>query len=304
MQLIIVGNGFDRGHGLPTTYWHFRIYLENIYPEFLSLFENHYDIYPRTDEKVKREILWNELETNLANIDEDKIIDKAASIDIDLESGEVGIEDTLYYFFSNEYSYIRLLAKYLNQWVRTIRIRDIQPKTTAINKRNDALYITFNYTAVLQTVYKIDPERIIHIHGSLRERDGLPVLGHGNKTRIEKIQKKRLDAQSLFDERETSICRVVENYYERTYKDISRYKPKLFLLAKKNITEIIVIGHSLAGVDIPYFKSIDAITKQMAKWKVYYHHESEKMQMLNQLINCEISTDRIVMLNSKDFYDL
>lgn len=304
MQLFIVGNGFDRGHGLPTTYWHFRTYLENMYPEFLSSFEEHYDIYPRMDEKAKREMLWNELETNLANIDEDTIIDQAASIEMDLESGDVGIEDTLYYFFSNEYSYIRLLAKYLNQWVRAIRIRDVQPKTTAVNNRNDALYITFNYTAVLQTVYNIDAGRIIHIHGSLRQRDGLPILGHGNKTRIEKIQKKRLEAESLFDEKETSICRVVENYYEQTYKDISRYKPKLLLLAEKNITEILVIGHSLAGVDIPYFKSIDQLTKQIAKWKVYYHHKGEKMQMLNRLINCGIGTDRIKMLNSKDFYDL
>lgn len=304
MQLFIVGNGFDRGHGLPTTYWHFRTYLENMYPEFLLSFEDHYDIYPRLDEKARREILWNELETNLANIDEDNIIDQAASIEMDLESGDVGIEDTLYDFFSNEYSYIRLLAKYLNQWVRTIRIRDAQPKTTAINNKNDALYITFNYTAVLQTVYKIDAGRIIHIHGSLRQRDGLPILGHGNKTRIEKIQKKRLEAESLFDEKETSICRVVEDYYERTYKDISRYKPKLFNLAKKNITKIFVIGHSLAGVDIPYFKSIDEISKQVAKWKVYYHHNSEKKQMLNRLINCGIGIDRIEMLNSKDFYDL
>lgn len=105
MQLFIVGNGFDRGHGLPTTYWNFRTYLENMYPEFLSSFEDHYDIYPRMDEKEKREILWNELETNLANIDEDTIIDQAASIEMDLESGDVGIEDTLYYyFFSNEYN--------------------------------------------------------------------------------------------------------------------------------------------------------------------------------------------------------
>ncbi|WP_407313666.1 bacteriophage abortive infection AbiH family protein [Desulfosporosinus sp. SB140] len=304
MQLFIVGNGFDRGHGLPTTYWNFRTYLENMYPEFLSSFEDHYDIYPRMDEKAKREILWNELETNLANIDEDTIIDQAASIEMDLESGDVGIEDTLYYFFSNEYNYIRLLAKLLNRWVRTIRIRDVQSKTTEINNRNDALYITFNYTAVLQTVYKLDAGRIIHIHGSLRQRDGLPVLGHGNKTRIENIQKKRLEAESLFDEKETSICRVVEDYYERTYKDISRYTPKLFLLAVKNITEISVVGHSLAGVDIPYFKLIDEITKQKAKWKVYYHQNREKIQMLNRLIDCGIGANRIEILSSTDFYDL
>lgn len=50
------------------------------------------------DEK-KAELLWNELETNLANIDEDVIIENAVSIDMDLEGGDVGIEDTLYQYF-------------------------------------------------------------------------------------------------------------------------------------------------------------------------------------------------------------
>ena len=54
------------------------------------------------DEK-KAELRWNELETNLANIDEDVIIENAVSIDMDLEGGDVGIEDTLYQYFSDEY---------------------------------------------------------------------------------------------------------------------------------------------------------------------------------------------------------
>lgn len=45
MQLFIVGNGFDRGHGLTTSYWDFRTCLENMYPEFLYSFEAHYDIF-------------------------------------------------------------------------------------------------------------------------------------------------------------------------------------------------------------------------------------------------------------------
>ena len=40
-------------------------------------------------------MLWNDLETNLANISEEVIIEQAVSIDMGLESGDVGIEDTL-----------------------------------------------------------------------------------------------------------------------------------------------------------------------------------------------------------------
>ena len=97
MKLFIIGNGFDIGHGLPTHYWDFRTYLENRDPSFLTAFEEHYDIYPNMSNNEKADLLWNELETNLANIDEDEIIDSGVSIDMNLESGDVGIEDTLYY---------------------------------------------------------------------------------------------------------------------------------------------------------------------------------------------------------------
>lgn len=72
VKLFIIGNGFDRGHRLPTSYWDFRTYLEVHYPQFLRSFEEHYDLYP-SDDYVKQQILWNELESNLANIDEDTI---------------------------------------------------------------------------------------------------------------------------------------------------------------------------------------------------------------------------------------
>ena len=185
MELFIIGNGFDLGHGLLTQYWNFRTYLEKFYPNFLWEFEEKYYIYPGMSEKEKSNILWNELETNLANIDEDTIIDDAVNIDMGLESGDVGIEDQLYYRLSNEYSYIRDLAKYLKQWIRTIKIRDAEKKSSFIT--NDAKYINFNYTAVLENVYKISPANIIHIHGSLREYDIDPVLGHGNINRINSI---------------------------------------------------------------------------------------------------------------------
>ena len=31
MKLFIIGNGFDKGHGLNTSYWDFRTYLKNMY---------------------------------------------------------------------------------------------------------------------------------------------------------------------------------------------------------------------------------------------------------------------------------
>ena len=238
----------------------------------------------------------------MANIDEDVIIENAVSIDMDLEGGDVGIEDTLYQYFSDEYRYIERLAKYLKQWIRTIKIRDTQKKSSLIT--NDSIYITFNYTAVLENVYGISPSKITHIHGSLRQYDIEPVLGHGNQERIERILEKKEEAERLFDEKWTSICRVVEDYYKRTYKDVNRYAIRLPKLDANNIDGIYVIGHSLAGVDRTYFNRIDNLTMRSLTWKVYYYRPDEKEKLRINLIDAGIDSDRIERVPSSEFYDL
>ncbi|MDR3598076.1 bacteriophage abortive infection AbiH family protein [Clostridium sp.] len=288
MKVFIIGNGFDKGHKLRTSYWDFRMFLEKCYPDFLYAFELNYDIYPGFSEDEKKELLWNEFESNLANIDEDIIIENAISIDMGLESGDIGIEDNLYTYFSEEFNYIKELPYYLKLWIQSIRVRDLQPKTKIIDDKNNDMYITFNYTSVLENVYKISENRIIHIHGSLRRRDGNPVIGHGNYTRMENIKEIHRKADEIFDEKESSISRVIEDYYNSTHKNVSSYMHKLYDIKDKDIDEVIIIGHSLSGVDMPYFTMINHYVKNKAKWKVYYYDKSEKNQMYENLIECGI----------------
>lgn len=206
MKLFIIGNGFDKGHGLKTGYWDFRKYLENMHPDFLCAFEDHYYIYPKMDEDAKKKQLWNELETNLANIDEDVIIEQAISIEMGLEGGDIGIEDTLYEYFTDDYKYIRLLAKHLKQWTKTIRIRDVERRTTLINEFEDAIYITFNYTAVLETVYRISAGKIIHIHGSLRNEMVCLFWVMETKRRLKELRISfRLPKENLMKKKSVSV---------------------------------------------------------------------------------------------------
>lgn len=304
MKLFIIGNGFDIGHKLKTGYWDFRSFLERCYPDFLYGFESNYDIYPGFSDDKKKKLLWNEFESNLANINEDIIIENATSIDMGLEGGDVGIEDTLYPYFSEQLEYINKLPYYLKLWVQSIRIRDVLPRTKIIDSKSDDMCVTFNYTSVLENVYKISEDKIIHIHGSLRKRYGNPIIGHGNYARIEKIKKRHEKADEVFDEKESSICRVIEDYYNSTYKNVNRYMYKLKALNNKNIEEVIIIGHSLSEVDTPYFTMINYYVKNKAKWKVYYHDKDKKNQMYKNLIQCGIKEKQIKMKNSIEFYDI
>ncbi|EJP6471763.1 bacteriophage abortive infection AbiH family protein [Clostridium botulinum] len=307
MNLFIIGNGFDKGHKLKTDYWDFRTFLKRCYPDFLYSFESNYDIYPGFSDDKKKEVLWNEFESNLANINEDIIIENATSIDMGLEGGDIGIEDTLYPYFSEQFEYINKLPYYLKLWVQSIRIRDVLPRTRRIDSESNDMYVTFNYTSVLENVYRIGEDKIIHIHGSLRKRNGDTIIGHGNYARIEKIKERHEKADEIFDEKESSISKVVEDYYNSTYKNVNRYMHKLNALNNKNIEEVIIIGHSLSGVDMPYFTRINYYAKNKAKWKVYYYNkdkEDKKNQMRQNLIECCIKEKQIEMKDSIEFYNM
>lgn len=304
MILYVIGNGFDRAHNLPTRYWDFRTYLAQHYPDFLSSFEENYDIYQGMTDEQKGKLLWNALETNLANIREDVIIEDATHIEMGLESGDVGIEGTLRDYFEEQFDYIKKLEIYLKQWVRTIRIRDLNRFTSKLDNSNNDIFVTFNYTAVLETTYRINEENVIHIHGSLRDNADDPILGHGNSNRIEDIKGRRNHAVIKADEKESSICYVLQDYYQTTYKNVSNYMHKLNRLVTKKFDEVIVLGHSIAGVDLPYFKRLDEITSKKLKWRVCFFDKDEKRDMFEALKSQGISPKRIEMFHSSEFYDL
>ena len=156
----------------------------------------------------------------------------------------------------------------------------------------------------MENIYGILPSKITHIHGSLRRYDIEPVLGHGNHERIERILEKKEEAERLFDEKWISICRVVEDYYKRTYKDVSRYAVRLPRLDAETIDEICVIGHSLAGVDRTYFITIDNMTMRCLNWKIYYYNSEEKDRLKNNLVDAGVDSNRIELIPSSEFYDL
>ncbi len=93
-------------------------------------------------------------------------------------------------------------------------------------------------------------------------------------------------------------------------KDINKYMGKLHGLEKKVISEIVVAGHSLEGIDMPYFRYIDFLTQEKLKWiVVWYDYKNPdakiKRDTLKQkLIDGGVDEGRIRMIPSWDFYEL
>lgn len=304
MKLFIIGNGFDLAHHLPTRFFDFRTFLSHAQPGFLEQFEAHYNLYPESSKSAQEKFLWEDFELKLSNIDETLALSEGTDINLGLEIEDIGVENTNYCYVENLLGNIDRLPKYLKTWVRSIRIRDCLPRTSKIGISPEDMFVTFNYTAVLENVYHLANEQVIHIHGSLRAYTTNPIVGHGNSQCIRRMQKEVSKLLYSFDEKKRGAYRAVLDYYKKTFKDVKKYYRLLTPLRNKNIEEIIVVGHSIADIDIPYFEEIDRLTGKSKNWTVYYHSIQKAESKRNGLIKAGISERRISMKEEQSFFDL
>ena len=300
MNLFIIGNGFDLAHDLPTKYSDFREFLKSSYPYFLDDFEEKY--YLSVD--IKND-LWANLEYNLANIQDDVLIeDMYQDTDLGLESGNIGIQDTLIYHFESQFEYIEKLTTYLEEWIKevnqTLTNKNIQ--TSLINTKNNDIFINFNYTTTLEDIYKIEESNILHIHGTVNEGD--LVLGHSNFEKIQEYYEKYEEASNQFDEQMSPIYLIITNYLRTTYKDVQNYIYLLDTFNYDSVENIYIIGHSLGDVDLPYFMKIINRVKEDVLWTISYRDKDSLTLLKNKLLKLGVKNQQINTIQSSDFFDV
>ncbi|MDH2473522.1 bacteriophage abortive infection AbiH family protein [Clostridium perfringens] len=315
MKLFIIGNGFDLAHGLKTSYYDFRSYLDEENWEFLSSLESMYGLSiggwmdHASEEIIKdvlEKVLWENFESNLSNIDETIIYD-GEDIELGLEGGDIGVEDTLDDYWEDQYEFVKRLNDYLVDWVKQIDISNIFKKTNMISEFSNDKFITFNYTLVLESIYNIDKYDILHIHGSLDKNDNLPIIGHGDKEKVNEMREIAREAKEEYNEKKYSIYNAIANYCERTLKDVDEFisMNRSFFNNLNEIDEIYVIGHSLGDVDMPYFNEILRNVGDNTRWYVHYHRAEDEENYRETLINTVgVNEENITMLGSEDIFNI
>lgn len=281
--LYLFGNGFDIAHNINTPYSSFRDFLAKQHENFLTQFEALYHIQPLDDtepwyteaaqkkwEQSVLKDLWRFFEEEIGNPDVDGMHDMAESL-IDGMPSE-GIRDTLNAYWREQYGFSKSFQRYVLEWLETIDTSKATcRKSELVNNQSD-LFINFNYTNTLESVYGI--KDVLHIHGGIPTCSITPpIMGHGNKYLIDLYRRKAKKAQEEFVEWEESICNAIADYCETLYKDTD----KIILLNEKffsslqNVEQIVCLGLSFGNVDIPYLVRIQQEIKPTTKWRVYYY---------------------------------
>lgn len=180
--LYIIGNGFDIHTGLATRYVDFQLWLENNYP---FIYENMQAVYDIDAE------WWNDFEVQLGNLDINKFVSKftppAKPIDEIIAEAKrkrdfeerYNIPPSLHfdsYCAKRLKGLLDVLQYCFEKWVDNCQRSITDPKYIYIEKE-DSFFINFNYTDVIEILYKIPEERVLHIHGRSSKHERL-IYGH------------------------------------------------------------------------------------------------------------------------------
>ncbi len=287
MKLIIVGNGFDRAHGLGTSYVEFAKYLKKNDIESWQLLKE------LTDYDCEEDRWWYQFEEQLHDMKLENMADAIEQAGYDFR---IRCEKEEQEYYTIEYLKIvftpqfQKLKKTFCTWIWSInRIIDnyqnrSKDKIDSIIMEEDII-LNFNYTETIESLYG---RECYHIHGTSFDpiffdvdKDTYMnriVLGHEYENEIED-DKYEDDFHDCYDsEGLVNIEREYRKIFSKKCNEIIAEYPFFSVLEKEyeSIDEVIVMGHSLADVDAPYIKKIISIIGDSIPWQVSVYNGNDK----------------------------
>ena len=284
--LYIIGNGFDIMHGVNSSYYAFRDFIgkHNVLKEQLETWNIDED-------------LWANFEESLAHMNDSAKMDNA--LDMKNDYGVLDESDDDFsaadFFAATEFAVQPLmdiaynLPRKFRNWVKTLKLESLylmgekaMPLRTIIN--NDAMFLSFNYTEFLETLYGVKRERIKYIHGMRKIPNFELILGHSNGAEDDYIQEyaePRYRNQTDHDFYEVVSQRVAE-YYDSTEKKSSEIikRNQDYFDRLQSVEQIITIGHSLSKVDYPYLQEIVSRTNN-PYWHVCWYSSADYTRIID-----------------------
>ncbi len=269
MRLYIIGNGFDRNHDLHTSYWDYRSFLLRENPSLVSAYE--FGEYFRAMES-KPNTRWNDLETGLELFYESAFEDIVSSYYPDMNSERTPGWNDINIEVENRFSFLQpFTGEYFYRWISSVeeKLPSVVPKYML--SPEDA-YVTFNYTRTLETVYRIPSNRVLHIHGVIGNPQSIQF---GNPSNVSGDMQGELE--TIYSQDESYIVALkpaitsMARFADSAYKNILSNMTDLicFLRNYPIFDEIIIMGHTLGGIDQPYYSKVFVPNYRGALWTMY-----------------------------------
>ena len=279
--LYIIGNGFDLHHGLHTSYADFREWLEYCHPIIYNELRAIYG------EQVLQGDWWADFENSLGRLNFIHFYSKYHTDTPDRVWKEAKLNndtglppDPIWTPAGKRLrSLYFLLNVVMEEWIKMISMSI--PCTRRINiSQEEAFFITFNYTPVLERIYKIPQNKILHIHGYIGEEE--LVFGHGESAGVLEYQYRQLGKWKPDGHDVQEVELAFDKKGKNPYEYIAKYND--IFQSLNNVQCIHVYGLSFSSIDMPYLTKIQSIASH-ANWNVSYYGEDGKEKINKTLEN-------------------
>lgn len=283
-KLFILGNGFDLMHGMPTSYSDFASFCQKKDKVLFDLMNTEFQGLCTEQDK-----LWSNFEDALGAPNLDFLLNEAKRNGGQIQYMErpIGVDYTS-------------LKNMMSDWIASLSksLKEMRLDKRICFDAERSLFLTFNYTNTLEDIYGIQSNDICHIHEKYDGNTIAKFVGYnwGHSKSYDAIR-------DDFKEKDLDIREPIPNdvketimYFGKRYDD-GRGRLKVWFDSHQKevkISDIIVIGHSMANVDYPYF--IDCCNRfQNAKWHIFYFDENDLVRKRKSIVDLQLN-DKVEFL--------
>lgn len=275
--LYIIGNGFDLHHELPTSYASFRDYAKK--KQTISKWLN--NIY---GDAITNSEWWWQFEENLAKVDYTSL-----QKSLNGNGNAIGFQEVK--------NFLNNLPIFFDSWLNGIDINIAPDESLAIDP--NSLFFTFNYTLLLERVYKVSTSNVWHIHNSLSNKKEKLIVGHDSDFRelfklfLEEKENHPTVTSGFVDNVRQELATGAKNVRNRIYTNYEMFEKY------SDIRHYIAMGFSFNDIDIPYIEKIATVNKAIsaAYWTLYCHSKNDEAIIKGQLEKINVSSDNIETVN-------
>lgn len=302
MKLVICGNGMDLHLGFRTSYQEYKRFLTEA--KFIQG-QSAISIIEGSKFFVSRDAdCWSDLEKSL-KFDAEKYVEGLIfAYDRDIEPyDEVKSREQIEAANQFEKNNPETIAfDFTNRWFFEWIGKEFYSKVEQIKLSYDGIlkslfdaeciFVNFNYTPSLESIFEIDEGRILYIHNRFPVKSTVPftsedlineIIESGKKkfqfgsteNRLEewdeklslvslKSKGKLLDRKNI-EEKVHSIYRSFSKNLIDNYENLENFVPA------DKVEEVVVIGHSFMGVDELYYRDVLVPMLKDSKWTFFCH---------------------------------
>ena len=297
--LYVIGNGFDLMHGVKSSYRAFRDFLGK-----------NSDLRFKLESYLKTDDIWADFEDVLGHINMDMMANPDVVGDmLDAtgffkdDSGAAEYYTALEMAAEPMRSITKDLEKRFRMWIEKLEIgTNDRPLKTLFQ---DDKVLCFNYTEFVEALYGVSESNICYIHGCRRKKKGHQkeklILGHkpgaseDEYALIRGLKRKKSYRSQVIDVAQEGVVRLLSEYDEAITKNsqsiISAHSS--FFRSLTDVTNVVVIGHSISPVDWDYFLEVAKNTPD-AHWYFGCHgiRDLENAQHLANMLGIAFTVFR------------